>query len=98
MQSPCCPTELEADRLASLVSKAEALFSDLSRTYKGRPLNRFLYGYFHTRYKLVDEQARFKAWVRNVGAHKTDRSSLEYRLRDASNIRVQVRRLLIELL
>ena len=37
-----------------------------------------------------DQQTRFKIWAGNIGAHKTGMSSLEYRLRDSSNIRQQV--------
>ncbi|KAK7453861.1 hypothetical protein Landi51_03801 [Colletotrichum acutatum] len=48
--------------------------------------------------KLVDEQARFEVWAGNVGAHKTSRSSLEYRLRDASQVRIFVGRLLTSLI
>ena len=43
---------------------------------------------------LEDQLARFKVWARNVGAHRTGKSSLEYRLRDASNIWKQVVELL----
>ncbi|KAK3998034.1 hypothetical protein QBC44DRAFT_228790, partial [Cladorrhinum sp. PSN332] len=39
---------------------------------------------------LEDQIARFKVWAGNVGAHRTGRSSLQYRLRDASNIWKQV--------
>jgi hypothetical protein len=44
-----------------------------------------------------DEQTRFKVWSGNIGAHKTGRSSLEYRLRDASHIQTQVLKLLDDL-
>lgn len=47
--------------------------------------------------KLQDEKTRFRVWCGNIGAHKTGRSSLEYRLRDASHIRQQVLRLLDDL-
>lgn len=46
---------------------------------------------------LGDERTRFKVWSGNIGAHKTGRSSLEYRLRDASHIEKQVLRLLDDL-
>jgi hypothetical protein len=51
--------------------------------------------------KLKDEQSRFMVWSGNIGAHRSGRSSLDYRLRDASNIRdhiIQILRNLIELL
>lgn len=36
-----------------------------------------------------DECDRFKLWSQNIGAHRKGRSSLDYRLRDASNLRKQ---------
>ncbi|KAK3388381.1 hypothetical protein B0T20DRAFT_365211, partial [Sordaria brevicollis] len=41
---------------------------------------------------------RFRVWSSNLGAHRTGRSSLDYRLRDASNIRAHVVKLLNDLL
>ncbi|KAK1534477.1 transcription factor RfeG [Colletotrichum costaricense] len=83
------------DSIANLVLKAKAQFSHLLQVAQGSsshpsPLK--------TLRKLEDEQVRFKIWAGNVGAHKTDRSSLEYRLRDASNLRLHVRKLLTELI
>ncbi|KAM7200626.1 hypothetical protein V8F33_003831 [Rhypophila sp. PSN 637] len=46
---------------------------------------------------LREEQARFKVWAGNIGAHKAGRSSLDYRLRDASHIQEQVIELITEL-
>jgi hypothetical protein len=46
---------------------------------------------------LTEEKTRFKIWSGNIGAHKTGRSSLEFRLRDASHIKKQVLRLLEDL-
>lgn len=37
----------------------------------------------------TDTLDRFKLWSQNIGAHHTGRRSLDYRLRDASNIREQ---------
>ncbi|PGH08788.1 hypothetical protein AJ79_05887 [Helicocarpus griseus UAMH5409] len=37
-----------------------------------------------------DEYGRLRVWTGNIGAHKSGRSSLEYRLRDASHVREQV--------
>ena len=45
-----------------------------------------------------DQLARFKIWAGNIGAHRKGRSSLDYRLREASHIRDQVVRLLGDLL
>jgi hypothetical protein len=47
--------------------------------------------------KLQNERSRFKVWSGNIGAHRKGRSSLDHRLRDASNIRDQVVELLSDL-
>ncbi|ETS78936.1 hypothetical protein PFICI_08789 [Pestalotiopsis fici W106-1] len=39
---------------------------------------------------INDERDRFSVYVRNIGAHQTDRRSLDFRLRDASHIRSQI--------
>lgn len=44
-----------------------------------------------------DQVARFKIWAGNIGAHQKGRDSLDYRLREASHIRVQTVRLLGDL-
>lgn len=36
---------------------------------------------------IADEIGRFNVWAGNIGAHQNGRSSLDYRLRDASHIR-----------
>jgi hypothetical protein len=46
---------------------------------------------------LRDEETRFRVWSGNIGAHKKGRSSLDYRLRDASHIQKQVINLLEDL-
>ncbi|KAK6852175.1 hypothetical protein PG995_012300 [Apiospora arundinis] len=48
--------------------------------------------------KIKDEQDRFKVWSGNIGAHRKGTSSLDYRLRDASNLREEVQSLLQDLL
>ncbi|KAK5708837.1 hypothetical protein LTR17_020324 [Elasticomyces elasticus] len=49
---------------------------------------------------LQEERGRFKVWTANISAHRavTSRRSLEYRLRDSSNLRDTVRFLLQDLL
>jgi hypothetical protein len=49
---------------------------------------------------LIDELGRFRVWVGNISAHRTflSRRSLEYRLRDSSNLRSTVVGLLRDLL
>ena len=47
--------------------------------------------------RIEDELARFKVWSANIGAHRGGRSSLDFRLRDTSRIRLQVLQLLRDL-
>jgi hypothetical protein len=47
--------------------------------------------------EIGEEEARFKVWSGNIGAHSTGRRSLQYRLRDASHLQKQVKSLLDEL-
>ncbi|KXH35492.1 hypothetical protein CSAL01_01573 [Colletotrichum salicis] len=83
------------DSIASLVSRVWAYFSDLLEATKGPLLNPLLLRWYS---ELRKERARFEVWAGNVRAHRTDRSSLEYRLRDTSDLRRQVWGLLTELL
>ncbi|KAL8787299.1 MAG: hypothetical protein Q9213_002290 [Squamulea squamosa] len=45
-----------------------------------------------------DELGRLRMWAANIGAHQTNQSSLDYRLRDSSHIQQQIRKLLDKLL
>ena len=45
-----------------------------------------------------DELGRLRIWAANVGAHQTNQSSLDYRLRDSSHIRKQIVKLLDKLM
>ncbi|KAL8852606.1 MAG: hypothetical protein Q9221_002486 [Calogaya cf. arnoldii] len=45
-----------------------------------------------------DELGRLRIWAANIGAHQTNQSSLDYRLRDSSHVRQQIKNLLDELL
>ncbi|OAA67690.1 BAG domain protein [Akanthomyces lecanii RCEF 1005] len=47
--------------------------------------------------RLSHQRDRFKVWTANIGGHQTGTSSLEYKLRDASNIRRNVLELLHDL-
>ncbi|KAI1417942.1 hypothetical protein F5Y13DRAFT_199073 [Hypoxylon sp. FL1857] len=47
--------------------------------------------------RILDELARFKVWSGNIGAHRSRKSSLDYRLRDASHLQKQIKSLLIDL-
>lgn len=44
--------------------------------------------------RFVDEAGRFRVWAGNISAHRTARRSLEYRLRDSSNLKATVESLL----
>ncbi|KAF4462727.1 hypothetical protein FALBO_10465 [Fusarium albosuccineum] len=46
---------------------------------------------------IAEEEARFKVWSGNIGAHNSGRRSLQYRLRDASHLQKQVLTLLADL-
>lgn len=41
-----------------------------------------------------DELGRLRVWAANIGAHQTNQSSLDFRLRDASHVREQIIKLL----
>ncbi|KAF2024730.1 hypothetical protein EK21DRAFT_93852 [Setomelanomma holmii] len=46
---------------------------------------------------IHDELSRFKMWVGNIAAHRKGRRSLEYRLRDAENLKREVHRVFKDL-
>ena len=46
---------------------------------------------------VQDELGRFRVWLGNVGAHRSGRISLDYRLREAANTRDSVLELLADL-
>lgn len=46
---------------------------------------------------FVDQAGRFRLWSGNIGAHKKGRSSLDYRLREASHLRDRIVSLLQDL-
>ncbi|KAK0744888.1 hypothetical protein B0T21DRAFT_94707 [Apiosordaria backusii] len=50
-----------------------------------------------SRQVIQNEFSRFKVWAGNIGAHRSGRTSLDYRLRDSSNIRGQAANLLQDL-
>ena len=52
----------------------------------------------HDHVSLLDENGRFRVWTGNISAHRTGRRSLEYRLRDSSNLQSTVISLLRDLL
>lgn len=46
---------------------------------------------------VQDELGRFRVWLANLGAHRSGRVSLDYRLREASHMRQSVLELLNDL-
>lgn len=46
---------------------------------------------------FLDELGRLRVWAANIGAHRTGRISLDFRLRDAPHIRTQIQGLLYDL-
>ncbi|KAF8438316.1 hypothetical protein BGX38DRAFT_1209961 [Terfezia claveryi] len=46
---------------------------------------------------VTEELGRFRVWAGNTGAHRTGRVSLDYRLREAKDIRSQVIKLMTDL-
>ena len=46
---------------------------------------------------LADQRGRFRVWAGNVGAHRTDKASLQHRLREAPHFRSLVHGLLQKL-
>ena len=42
------------------------------------------------RARLLDERGRFRVWAHNVGAHRSGKSSLDHRLREAPKMRSSV--------
>ncbi|KAI4183075.1 MAG: hypothetical protein L6R41_005605 [Letrouitia leprolyta] len=49
-------------------------------------------------YKWSDEMGRLRIWAANIGAHQTNQSSLDFRLRDAPHIHQQIVNLLDDLM
>src|SRR5579859_3650086 len=47
--------------------------------------------------ELADELGRFRIWATNIGALRTGRASLDYRVRDADYLQQNVKSLLVEL-
>jgi len=46
---------------------------------------------------VAEDLGRFRVWAGNIGAHRTGRVSLDYRLREASQMHAQVTKLLTDL-
>lgn len=53
--------------------------------------------YLELQTALSETNGRFRVWSGNIGAHQSGKSSLDYRLRDASYISTRILRLLTDL-
>ncbi|KAF8245547.1 hypothetical protein K440DRAFT_662728 [Wilcoxina mikolae CBS 423.85] len=73
----------------------EELFKKLERLL-GDPTGNGLSGQIDIN-ALQSEHIRFKKWAQNAGAHRSDRLSLEYRLREASRLKEEVMNIMGEL-
>jgi hypothetical protein len=76
-------------KIASAVAQSIASFGNILRAPINRASNSPTF-----RRDMADQQTRFNIWAGNIGAHRTGPSSLDYRLRDSSNIKGQVLSLL----
>jgi hypothetical protein len=94
MSTSPLPDQHSPETIALHVDKCLKIFNTLCEILS-RP-----YAPFHDQIQLSDvrdEFGRFRIWSGNIGAHRTGRSSLDYRLRDASHIRQRVISLLQDL-
>ena len=82
--------------IATRCGDCSALFHQLSTAIQG-----ILAGspnrYQITESFVQDELGRFRVWLGNVAAHRSGRISLDYRLREAANMRDSVLELLTDL-
>ncbi|KAK8868941.1 hypothetical protein PGQ11_007519 [Apiospora arundinis] len=88
MQSQGVPSEGIASRASVCIVKFDSitnLTNDDSQLQDLKP-------------SLEDQNARFKVYIKNMGADRTGKGSLEFRLRDSSNIRMAVNNFLDSLL
>ncbi|KAI0869699.1 hypothetical protein GGS24DRAFT_478076 [Hypoxylon argillaceum] len=87
-------SELATESIADNVTRALAAFEAITtRETQVEPT-----GSQYTWVRMIDDQlSKFKLWAGNIGAHRTGRRSLDYRLRDSSHLQTQVLRLLDDL-
>jgi len=84
--------EPNTDTIASRVTRALASFRGLVE-----PAAALDFSEPWIQRRLHDENTKLRVWSGSIGAHKTGIGSLDFRLRDASHIRKQVKDLLDEL-
>lgn len=80
-----------ADRVAQSLRAFEVVETIETRAELGEPQSICMQ-------TISDELSKFKLWAGNIGVHRTGRSSLDYRLRDSSHLRIQVMRVLDDLI
>lgn len=81
------PASLSTRSIADLVRDCLNAFQQLLAEREDIPVD-----------KVQDELGRFRIWASNVSAHSSGRRSLQYRLRDSSELSETVIRYLAELL
>lgn len=82
--------------IAARCGACSSSFHELSSTIHGMSSN----SHYHEQISeslVQDELGRFRVWLANVGAHRSGRVSLDYRLREASHMRQSVLELLDDL-
>ena len=82
--------------IASRCGDCRTLFLHLSNAIQGN-LSDSSNRYHITESFVQDELGRFRVWLGNVGAHRSGRISLDYRLREAASMRDSVLELLKDL-
>jgi len=76
--------------IASLYNDCIRAFNDLFNSLNHNEACEYLPGF-------QEELGRFIVWAENAGAHRTGRVSLDHRLREASNVKGMVIKLLEDL-
>lgn len=94
MKTSSVPTTTGGTNIASQVSQCLESFGDLKRHMNDAD-NEYLDQLKPC--EIADELGRFRIWAGSMGAHRRGRSSLDYRLRDASHIKKQTQTLLTDL-
>ena len=82
---------------ASIATHVESCLRAFSKLYSGLQSSDRANLYQICLSDVRDELGRFRIWSGDTGAHRTGRSSLSYRLRDASHLKVRVIGLLMGL-
>ncbi|KAI0546405.1 hypothetical protein F4679DRAFT_412595 [Xylaria curta] len=84
-------SESTAESIADCVARSLAAFEAIGRLNIQAEIDDSRSIWVET---IRDQFSKFKLWAGNIGAHRSGRSSLDYRLRDSSHLHTQVMRLL----